>query len=663
MPRLSHRRAALFATLVAVALGAALASACAGLFETALRLDAPPHRLAASDAVVAPAEHATLAAGDGRPAQQATLSERGHLPAGTLEAVRATPGVTDAHLVPDLGAIAVRTTDTTTLHTAGMQAASSSHTGVRPRYASRMQAGGGPGVTVLTGDRRGRAEAVGVAGSRIKLVLLSSIFGGLALIVMAILLASIIGLSVEQRQRELALLRTIGATPKQVRRLVVGATMRPAVLAALAGAAAGPFIARVLFDRIQAGGVVPDVLALRQSGIGVAVGALGALLITRVAAGLAARKAAKARLGEALGEAEELPGTLGPVRRIAAAVCVAGAVSCGSITLFMSPENAAATGGGTALAGALACALVAPRLIERLAAQVRFTAFPDQLAVLNVRARAHRNAALVIPVILVASVALANVYQQTTQADALEHARAQDVAGGASTITSAGWVEHPVDRSHRIDPWPLLAADRFKDVRLTGDTVAIPDKIDAQVGDTIGMVLGDGVHVRLKVAKVLDGWSRNRSILLPTALLKAHTSATPQPDPPQVDVWITLAVVGVIVAYAALSLINALVAALAGRRRELMLLRLAGATRRQVRRMLETEALVIAGVGLVAGTAVAVAGLIPLAIATAGSPLPSGPVWVFAAVVLGVAALVLAPTLALSRSLLNSLEVDDVEMA
>ena len=117
MPRLSHRRAALFATLVAVALGAALASAGAGLFATGVR-----------------------------PAQQVTLSERGHLPAGTLEAVRATPGVTDAHLVPDLGAIAVRTTDPTALHPAGMQAASSSHPGVRPRYASRMQAGGGPGV-------------------------------------------------------------------------------------------------------------------------------------------------------------------------------------------------------------------------------------------------------------------------------------------------------------------------------------------------------------------------------------------------------------------------------------------------------------------------------------------------------------------------------------
>ena len=531
MPRLRHRRAALFATLVAVALGAALASACGGLFETALRLDAPPQRLAAYDAVVAPAEHATLAAGDGRPAQQVTLSERGHLPAGTLEAVRATPGVTDAHLVPDLGAIAVRTTDPTALHTAGMQAASTSHTGVRPRYASRMQAGGSQGVTVLTGDQRGRAEAVGVAGARIKLVLLSSIFGGLALIVMAILLASIIGLSVEQRQRELALLRTIGATPKQVRRLVVGATVRPAVIAAVAGAAAGPFLARVLFDRIQAGGVVPDVLALRQSGIGVAVGALGALLITRVAAGLAARKAAKARLGEALGEAEELPGTLGPVRRIAAAVCVAGAVSCGSITLFMSPENAAATGGGTALAGALACALVAPRLIETARGEGALHGVPRparraQRASPRApqrRARDPRDPRR-----------LGRAGQRLPADDAGERGRARPRPG------RRGRREHD-HRAPAGSSTPSIARIASTRGRCSPPTASrtssspatasrSPTRSTRSVGDTIGMVLGDGAHVRLKVAKVLDGSSRNRSILLPDRVCSGPTRAR-RPSP------------------------------------------------------------------------------------------------------------------------------------
>lgn len=56
MLRLRHRRAPLFATVAAVALGAALVAACAGLFDTALRLDAPPKRLAGADVVVAGAE-------------------------------------------------------------------------------------------------------------------------------------------------------------------------------------------------------------------------------------------------------------------------------------------------------------------------------------------------------------------------------------------------------------------------------------------------------------------------------------------------------------------------------------------------------------------------------------------------------------------------------
>jgi putative ABC transport system permease protein len=255
-------------------------------------------------------------------------------------------------------------------------------------------------------------------------------------------------------------------------------------------------------------------------------------------------------------------------------------------------------------------------------------------------------------VILVASIALANVYQQTTQHDAVEHARGQDVPKHAKVIAGAGWVEHPVDRTHRIDPWPVLG---------TGDEVAIPDAIDARPGDTIGLVLGDGAHVRVAVDRVLDGSSRNRAILLPQRLVAAHTYARAASDPPQVDVWITFAVVGVILAYAALSLINALVAALTGRRRELALLHLAGATKRQIRRMLRAEALTIAAIGTVPGTAVAIAGLIPLAIATAGSPLPSGPVWMFAATIAAIAALVLIPTLVVAHTL--ELKVNDVEMA
>ncbi len=184
MPRLRHRRAALFATLVAVALGAALASACGGLFETALRLDAPPSpRLAAYDAVVAPAEHATLAAGDGKPAQQVTLSERGKLPAGTLDAVRSAPGVERADgrgratLRQSIGVDDARRGraggDAPARRSGGGATgrAADGRVGRRSGRVGRRSAasgGGAPlggGATVLTGDERGRAEAVGVAGA------------------------------------------------------------------------------------------------------------------------------------------------------------------------------------------------------------------------------------------------------------------------------------------------------------------------------------------------------------------------------------------------------------------------------------------------------------------------------------------------------------------
>ena len=534
-------------------------------------------------------------------------------------------------------------------------------------------------VEALTGDDRGRAEVVGVAAARLKLILIASIFGGMALIVMAILVASIISLAVEQRHREFALLRTIGATPRQVRKLVVAQTVRPALVAAVAGALLGPVLARELFTRFQDGGVVPGVLALRQGLIPLAAGALAALLVVRVAAGLAARRAGKVALVEALGEVEA-PGTVGRVRLGLALALVVAAFACGVTTLFMPPANASATGGGTALRAPWP-ARWSPRCWSSASARSSRAsrrgspACPGTLAVLNLRSRAQRTGALVIPVLLVAAIALANVYQLTTQSNAMRSAFTGQVHDGADALRGAGWIEQPVDPSHKIDPWPLLAAHpadldvdassgSLQDLR--GDAVALPrgtaEDIGVGVGDASGMVLGDGAHVKLTVVALLDGSSRFGSIVVPRALLEGRGSpAADFDDGLAVDTWITLAVVGVIVAYAAMSLVNSLVAALGSRRRELALLRLAGATRRQIRAMLEAEALLIGAIGSIAGTAVAIAGLIPLSVATAGSPIPSGPVWVFLAVLVVIAALVLLPTLVVTRTTLRTQKVADVE--
>ena len=344
-----------------------------------------------------------------------------------------------------------------------------------------------------------------MAGCRIKLVLLSSIFGGLALIVMAILLASIIGLVGRAAASRAALLRTIGATPRQVRRLVVRATHAARVCSprspgrrrrpVLRASALRPHPGRR--RRARRPGAAPGRRMASPSG------ALArAADHPRRRAALAARKAGRARLGRGARRGRGAAGDARAGRRIAAAVCSPVRSPAASSRSSCHPRTRPRPAAGPRSPGALACALVAPRLIERLAAQLRFTAFPGQLAVLNVRARAHRNAALVTPVILVASIALANVYQQTTQADAVEHARGHDVRrrrehdherrlGGAPRRPLAP--HRPVAAARR------RPASRNVEAR-PGNTVAIPDKIDAPVGDTIGMVLGDGAHVRLKVA-------------------------------------------------------------------------------------------------------------------------------------------------------------------
>ncbi len=88
---------------------------------------------------------------------------------------------------------------------------------------------------VLTGDERGRAEFLDSSESSIRLIAISGSLGGIALFVAALVLAGMITLFVQQRQREIALLRAIGATPRQVRRLLARETVMVTLLGALVG--------------------------------------------------------------------------------------------------------------------------------------------------------------------------------------------------------------------------------------------------------------------------------------------------------------------------------------------------------------------------------------------------------------------------------------------
>ncbi|HEY3557949.1 MAG TPA: FtsX-like permease family protein [Kribbella sp.] len=281
------------------------------------------------------------------------------------------------------------------------------------------------------------------------------------------------------------------------------------------------------------------------------------------------------------------------------------------------------------------------------------------------------------------------------------------VTAVSELVRSKGWIEEPYDKSHTSDAWPVLGLSgpiyqgKVKKGSLddlSGDTVALPPgtakKLKVDVGSEIGVRLGDNALVKLKVVALAEGPSGYESLLLPAQLLAAHTTtglpsqlvlkttdkkAVQKADLSKwpgasiggrdllaegldtglgVDAWIGYLLAAIAVAYTAIASINTIAVAVLDRRREFGLQRLTGSTRREVSRMLTLEGLLIAALGMVAGLVTAAFTVFPIAMATRGWPIPSGPAWILVAWVAVVLLLVLPTTAITGRIAMRSNPMD-----
>jgi putative ABC transport system permease protein len=131
------------------------------------------------------------------------------------------------------------------------------------------------------------------------------------------------------------------------------------------------------------------------------------------------------------------------------------------------------------------------------------------------------------------------------------------------------------------------------------------------------------------------------------ALIAAHAKGN------EIGAWVNYLLVGMILAYTVISVVNTLVMATARRRREFGVQRLSGFTRGQVLRMAGVEGGLIATIAVLLGTLTAAGAIVPFCLVVTGSPLPSGPVAVYlvvlaVAVVLSLVA-ILVPAWAATR--------------
>jgi putative ABC transport system permease protein len=124
--------------------------------------------------------------------------------------------------------------------------------------------------------------------------------------------------------------------------------------------------------------------------------------------------------------------------------------------------------------------------------------------------------------------------------------------------------------------------------------------------------------------------------------------------------WLGPLFVAMIFAFTSIAVVNTLAMIALQRGRELALLRLVGATRRQVRSMARWEAALIVALGLGLGLAIAATALLPLSHALTGSLRPYVPAGQLTAI-LGVSALLAVVALALpTRRALRARPVDAI---
>ncbi|MER5305997.1 FtsX-like permease family protein [Streptomyces lasiicapitis] len=264
----------------------------------------------------------------------------------------------------------------------------------------------------LSGRARAQLTENGV-GDMATVLLIGSIYMSIFVVV------STMGTAVVQQHRELALVRSIGARPRQVRRAVAVQALAASIPAALVGFALGGVLARVWFRGMITHGLVPAEVPFRFSWLALPV-CLGVAVVTStLAAVLSALRFSLLRPARALDEAAAGRRGLGLLRAPLGVLAVAGGVFL-SVLLARQPADEANEGAFLVLilfcvgAGLLGPRLIGPAAWLVSAAVGRLGGSAARLAMLNVRSQPRRFSAAVVPLLLVVGFGLTKIAVHTT---------------------------------------------------------------------------------------------------------------------------------------------------------------------------------------------------------------------------------------------------------
>ncbi|MEU1367595.1 FtsX-like permease family protein [Streptomyces sp. NPDC005803] len=597
----------------------------------------------------------------------------------------------------------------------------------------------GTTAQVSTGDDRGPVEFLDAAGARVKLVSMGGAMGGTSLLVAVLVVVGTFALSIQQRHRELALLRTIAATSRQVRRLLGREALVVGAVAGVLGALAGLPLAGWLHSRFVDSGVVPATLE-RTAGI---LPACAALVVTLLGAWAAARISGRriARLRPAEAMAESAVERRRPARgRIAAGLVLllAGGVLVAVLGILHTEAASTPVTFLAVVVLATAVSLLGPLLVRvgafLSAGALRATGHVGRLATANIRGNSTRMASVVTPLTLLIGMTCTVLFVQPTLADAAlaqarEGTRATWVLGAQGpgvpseaaeavrrtpgvtaatevvrTTVRVGLAAYPaqgVTTAGLARTWdPDVTRGSMAAFTADSRSAAISERAAGQLhlrpGSALKLNLGDGTPVTLTIAAVYRRGPGFGDLTLPHDLVARHMdnplAATVlvagdasrgelaaavaefpavavlapaaadrlQADRRRQNAEVNLLAMGLVLAFTAIAVVNTLAMSVSERLREFALLRLAGATRRQVLRMLRIETLSVVVLAAALGTGISLAVLTAFSIGMTGGAAPTVVPLVYATVVGAAALLALIATALPGRLALKARPVEAV---
>jgi len=586
---------------------------------------------------------------------------------------------------------------------------------------SRLRAAAG-GAEVLSGGARGAADYPELERTRTILIPVTAAFGGLAMFIAIFVVASTLGLSIQQREREIALMRAVAATPGQIRRMIAWEAAIVALVGSAAGIWPGIVLGRALEHSLVSHGIAPANLNLHYDWLPAAAAIVGAVATALLAVLAAGRRAARVPPTLALTEAAAEPRLLGPGRVIGGLLALASAIPLFTVsTTTTTPQTAAATSEMSAILLVVAAAFLGPIVayaVARLLAPALAALSPvgGFLASANLGAATRRFSSASTPLVLTIALTCTLFFSTTT----IDHATTQQRRAGLTgqlAITSAGpglpaaaladtrampGVRSAVAlTSTTLGPSLGVPDDTLPAQILTGgqggglnagviggslsalhgNAIALgrhrADAAHARIGDRVAIMLGDGTRTHATVVAIYTRELAFGDALLAPELAAGHQTTpllstilirTGQPAAVarrlqaldqrypglhvsdsaslvtatdadnELNHWFGPFFVAMIFAFTSIAVLNTLIMVALRRRRELALLRLVGATTRQVRSMARWEAILIITIGLSIGLAIAATALLPLSRAFTGGLQPYAPAGWFAAI-LGVSAL------------------------